>query len=152
MNWEAIATVAEVIGAIGVVASLLYVGIQIRQNSETTKAATIAQVLDQSASVSLIMAADKAVASVFARGLEEPSSLEKDERAQFRQIMFALFRRYENSEYQFHQGLLPPENWQALKANMASVVGTPGFQWWWERAQPGISPRIQALVSDMEKG
>ena len=59
MNWEAIATVAEVIGAIGVVASLLYVGVQIRQNSETTKAATIAQVLDQSASISLVMATDK---------------------------------------------------------------------------------------------
>jgi hypothetical protein len=33
MNWEAIGAVAEVMGAFGVIATLIYLAIQIRQNS-----------------------------------------------------------------------------------------------------------------------
>ena len=33
MNWEAIGAVGEVLGAIGVIATLVYLAVQIRQNS-----------------------------------------------------------------------------------------------------------------------
>ena len=35
MNWDAIGAIAELVGAMGVVASLAYLGIQLRQNSRT---------------------------------------------------------------------------------------------------------------------
>jgi len=38
MNWEAIGIFAEVIGAVAVVISLLYVGIQIKQSAASTRA------------------------------------------------------------------------------------------------------------------
>ena len=40
MNWEAAAAIAEWIGVIAVVASLVYVALQLRQNTHTVKAAT----------------------------------------------------------------------------------------------------------------
>ena len=38
MNWEAIGTIAEVVGAIAVVLSLIYVATQIKQNTEASRA------------------------------------------------------------------------------------------------------------------
>ena len=34
MNWDAIGAIAEVVAAIGVILTLIYVAIQIRQNTE----------------------------------------------------------------------------------------------------------------------
>ena len=38
MNWEAAATIAEIVGAAGVIASLIYLAIQIRQNTKVSRA------------------------------------------------------------------------------------------------------------------
>jgi hypothetical protein len=40
MNWDAVAAIAETAGALLVVATLVYVSIQIRQNTENARAAT----------------------------------------------------------------------------------------------------------------
>ena len=40
MNWTAIATIAEIIGAAGVIASLIYLAVQIRQSTKVTRAET----------------------------------------------------------------------------------------------------------------
>lgn len=37
MNWEAIATIAELVGAIGVIASLVYLAVQIRDNTRSSR-------------------------------------------------------------------------------------------------------------------
>ena len=38
MNWDAIGAIAELLGAIGVIASLVYLATQIRQNTATVRA------------------------------------------------------------------------------------------------------------------
>ena len=37
MNWEAISAVSEVVGAVAVVASLVFVGVQLRSNTKALK-------------------------------------------------------------------------------------------------------------------
>jgi hypothetical protein len=41
VNWEAIAAIGELAGAVGVIATLIYVGLQVRQNTSAIKAASI---------------------------------------------------------------------------------------------------------------
>ncbi len=40
MNWDAIGAIGEVVGAVGVIVSLLYLALQIRQNSNVVRSAT----------------------------------------------------------------------------------------------------------------
>jgi hypothetical protein len=40
MDWSAIGAIAEIIGAAGVVVSLMYLAYQVRQNTRATKAGT----------------------------------------------------------------------------------------------------------------
>ena len=50
MNWEAIGAVGEVFGALGVIATLGYLAVQIRQNTKTVRTSTYQAVLDSSRS------------------------------------------------------------------------------------------------------
>ena len=40
MNWDAIGAIAELLGAVGVIASLVYLAGQIRQNSRLVRSST----------------------------------------------------------------------------------------------------------------
>ncbi len=48
MNWDAVGAMAELVGAIGVIASLIYLAIQIRQNTRSLQANTFQTVADSS--------------------------------------------------------------------------------------------------------
>ena len=41
MNWEALSAIGELVGAVGVVATLFYVAVQVRQNTRAVRAATL---------------------------------------------------------------------------------------------------------------
>ncbi len=45
MDWESIGAIGEVIGAAGVIATLVYLAIQIRLNTNSTRAATFDSIL-----------------------------------------------------------------------------------------------------------
>ncbi len=150
MNWEAIATIAEVVGALGVIASLLYVGVQVRHNSEATRAATTAQTLDQSALTSQFLAQDKVSSNLYFRGLKDPLLLEQDEKSQYFFIMLSMFRRYENTEYQYRKGLFDEGAWEGMRGNIVTIIERPGFEWFWERAKQGYSPSFRKLLEGMK--
>ncbi len=43
MNWDAIGAIAELLGAVGVIASLVYLATQLRQNTRATRASAYQQ-------------------------------------------------------------------------------------------------------------
>ena len=76
MNWEAIGAVAEILGAVAVVASLVYLGRQIHQSNAQSQADARYSFLDAYGQLSLTIAANNDLASVFRRGMQ---GLELDE-------------------------------------------------------------------------
>ena len=46
MNWEAAGAIGEIVGAIGVLATLIYLAAQIRDNTRSLQAASLQSVLD----------------------------------------------------------------------------------------------------------
>jgi hypothetical protein len=54
MSWDAIGAVGELLGALGVIASLIYLAIQIRQNTESVRMASHHGVADQFQRTSLV--------------------------------------------------------------------------------------------------
>jgi len=78
MHWEAIAAIGEVVGALGVVASLGYLAIQIRQNTqqirqsiEVGQVASYNQAQEQTWQAPLAMAQDSEAVRSLARFSEQ---------------------------------------------------------------------------------
>ena len=49
MNWEATGAIGEVVGAAGVIASLMYLAVQIRQNTKSVRRASARQSSEKNA-------------------------------------------------------------------------------------------------------
>ncbi len=59
MNWEAIGAIGEIAGAIGVIVTLMYLAIQLRQNTNASQVAAIQSSMENSARFSELISAMK---------------------------------------------------------------------------------------------
>ena len=73
MNWDAIGASAEMLAAVGVIISLLYVASQIRQNTAANRISRYDTFVHAVSDIRKIIIENEDVASIWERGLREPS-------------------------------------------------------------------------------
>jgi hypothetical protein len=83
LNWEALGALAESVGAVGIIATLIYLAAEIRRNTRTVRSAA-AQASSASAQARLIaLSRTPENARVWRTGMFEPESLDPDQQAHF---------------------------------------------------------------------
>lgn len=145
MNWEAIAAVGEVSGAVAVVASVLYLGLQVREANRESRAASV-HALQDSLNQWLTTANSREVATLWLQGLEDYAALDPVDRVRFNAVIQVLFRIAEDGRAQIELGRLPIEIWEAFEATLAAVLGSPGVQVWWKTRERFFTPLFREWV------
>lgn len=120
MNWEALASVAELIGALGVIVTVAYLAVQIRQNSRLIASSLAESSRDALNETTRILANDREAAGVFWAGIENRSALTDPERQQFDALMTLTFL---GARQAFTQG--------QLDETFRWILGFPGARDWW---------------------
>jgi hypothetical protein len=82
-NWEAIGAIGEVVGGVAVIATLLYLAIQIRQNAQSVRNAASLSVNEGLAEINRRLSNDAEFADLWLRGLKDYRGLTNVERARF---------------------------------------------------------------------
>jgi hypothetical protein len=90
MSLNDLANVGQVIGAIAVVVSLIYVGMQIRQNTNAVRAATAQAVHEYFAKWYHLLASDASCAQVAIDGLKDYRLLSEKDKARFVAVFMAF--------------------------------------------------------------
>ena len=142
MNWEAIGAIGEVIGAVGVIATLGYLAVQIRQNTSSVRASTLQDMNEASAGFLDLMASDEDLGRIFVSGGSDLETLSAEERPRFNFTMLAFLRRIESFERQTRLNRIHSDEWAGLRASCASIMSRRGSRAWWsenaERFNPGF--------------
>ena len=130
MNWDAIGAVAELVGAIGVVASLGYLAVQIRQSTEQSRLNTSAieasafQQLDHHTSFNLKLIDDPGLLKTLLAGQIAHDPLEKQ---RFIIYLSSILRSQYNAWCLREKGLISEEQWRlfqsALRRNLGGSLG-----------------------------
>ena len=87
MNWEAISALADILGAIVVVVTLVYLARQIRQNTVATATATYDSIVSGFNEINSLLINNPDVASILLRGNEAPNKLTPTEAIQYAFLM-----------------------------------------------------------------
>jgi hypothetical protein len=152
LNWEAIGAIGEVVGAIGVIATLGYLAVQIRQNTASVRAATLQHMSEASASLHDLLACNPELGRIFFAGARDLEALAPEERLRFGFTMMAFVRRVENIQRQSSQNRVSPEEWAGLRASSVAVMSQPGSRSWWaensDRFNPGFVQWLEGEVGE----
>ena len=110
---QLLGNLGEFAGAILLFVSLIYVGIQIRQNTRATSAQVYQSRAHGAQDYFLYQSADSDLADITSRieqgGLDEIDALTDNERRRFTSLQLAGLARLDNQYYQLTQGFLESE-------------------------------------------
>lgn len=129
------------------VPTLLYLALQVRQNTKQLRASARYQFVEASGQMNAITAASPQVASVFRRGMETMDALDPDERMQFFVIVGQFFQIY-STMYELHlEKLLSESQWTNIRKDILALMHSGGGRRVWEEfARPGLDRSFTAYV------
>ena len=135
MNLNDLANLGQIIGAIAVVISLIYVALSIRQNTNAIRAATAQSVHEHYANWYNSFAGDETLSQIAINGLKDYGSLSETEKARFVALFMAFLSYGQNAFLKWRQGLLEPSLWIGWEQVLMNLIGAPGGKGLWkERA------------------
>lgn len=144
MSLEQASFLAQIVSALAVIASLIFVGIQLRRATSAIRA-TSSQAhssLYTDLVQSIIDNADFATA--WSVGLTDPKALNEADWVRFVAYASALFRLYESSRVQWLHGRLDEEHWHTIERQAADFGQLPGLTIAWKLRGHWFSPEFRA--------
>ena len=132
INWDAVTAIGQAVGALGVIISLIYVGLQVRADARARRAQTTH---DQAAAYTTLLmqtSTDPEVADLIARGSRDLGELTGDnELTRFSAIMAAHFRTFEDAFIQHRMGHLDDRVWVGFETPISFNLRNPGVRALW---------------------
>jgi hypothetical protein len=146
VNWDAIAAVGEAVGAAGVIASLVYLAVQIRQNSQSVRRAGARQTGERNAVALRALADHPELFSGGHYGFDRFSELDESHATRFTLLWTVWMQGVEQSLADVREGILEPEYAAPYQNSIAEALSCPGGRQWWAELRPWFTESFQREV------
>jgi len=147
LDWTVVGAIGEILGAAGVIFSLLYLGRQIRSASIQERRSRYEAALDMSVAWSQSLSTDADLAGVTLRGmLQGPDSLDPDERLRFYAGLLTPFRAYERVAHYWAEGAVDDWGKDIFDRVFRDLLSLPGIRQYWADRRHWFSPLAQTSI------
>ena len=140
----------EVLGTLGMIAGLIFVGAEIRQSTIATRAATLQEVKSSWLDFNLVVASSPELGAAIQKGEELGwDSLASSERFMISGFYRSLFQNWSNAYAQYRLGTLDPEEWAPQLRDAAPLAQDPLGLEVWELYDHVFDDHFQALMDSL---
>ena len=151
MNWEAISAVGQVVGALAVVISLIYLARQVGSSARETRIASGRAWVDRFIRLLQQLAEHPDLNDLFYRGNKDFKSLEQAEQGRLASFFHQIFRTYEEVYHAQLEGQLDGRVWRDVYVITLEVIGTPGAQAWWRSRSHWYSEDFAKHIDQLQQ-
>jgi len=137
------------IANIGVIVGLIFLALEIRQNTEVARSAVDLEITMMGTDFHMRVAENPALARAYFIGLRDPDSLSEDERMQLHYLIPAVFLLLEGAHKQYIRGFLPEEGWMPYEGLIAYLLENPLVRDWWVNGSTVFSQDFETVVEDI---
>ncbi len=134
------ASFAEIIGALAIIISLVYVGIQVNDSAGAVRSASANDANVALQAFYLQVGADRETSSTMYRGLMSEQALTNEEEYQFLMIVHGAFLGFQNSYLLVEEGTLDEEHLNFLDTTIANIHRLPGMKRYWRQRRSYLHP------------
>jgi len=150
VDLQEIGNIGDFVGGLGVIASLIYLAVQIRQNTRAVRSSSYHQAAEQTWNYCLALAQDASLAELIAKQ-NAGGSLTPAEEIRVNSAFQALVFGFENMLRLREEDLIDRDVWENVVANSLVGIGTPRFRTLLA-ARPGpLSRRLLAAIDEFQR-
>lgn len=146
MNWEAIGAVSELVGALAVIASLLYLAFEVRQHTRAIHSSSFQATTDSLNHINMMIATDPELIRVISSRPESMAELSPEDRYRYSYILLSLFRVRETAYYQKHKGTTAMQSWIREEITLKNNLQSRAAREWWKTVGYGFAPEFSNYV------
>jgi hypothetical protein len=144
-----LASIAQIIGALAVIVSLVYVAIQVKSNSIAVRSGS-----GNAANVAvqgwyLELGANQQASDLYIKAMTSKEPLPKEEEFQFIVLTHALMLAFQNSYFLATERTIDAELREAMTVPIMSVKDLPGLQRYWRQRRNYFLPGFASYVDEL---
>lgn len=129
---DALGNIGDFVGGIAVIITLIYLSVQVRHNTRSTRLASMQSTMLAAQNVGILPAQDRDLARVVRVGLTAPDELDEDEFQQFRYFLMNMLRVHEDMFVQHRAGVVDDDTWIARSRSLRTIFSLPGGRRVWD--------------------
>jgi len=116
----------EILGIFSLVASLVFVGLQLRQTQKISISQTYQARTATAAEHNMTMASNPIALSAYMKATNaDVGDMTPEEYESLRRITIAVMYLYDNAHFQYQQGFVSEEFWTVTRENMKALMSNP---------------------------
>lgn len=150
MTLAEISDISQILAAIAVIPSLIFVGLQMRQNTRAVRATMSQAHANGYQEIIGRIYESEALTRIYLKGSFHPEQLDATESVRFMLMLASVFRFLDASYAQYREGQLPEMHWRSIEKMILATTGTPGQRLWWERRKDTLSDAFRAWYENQD--
>lgn len=155
MNWEAIGASAEALGVLAILVSLVYVAMQIRQNSqliastiEASRLAAFERNIESGNRIRELLILNPDLTELFIRARQSYKALNAAEKFRYGLLMRNMLSAVQGAYVRQQSVQHDPHEFEGLERVVDSLLEGRGGREWLESADPDWRPEFRDFVAD----
>jgi hypothetical protein len=149
MDWDAIGAIGEIVGAIAVFGSLIFLGLQIKSQNRESRFAAMHEI-SEAFRDSISQSVDPAIAQILTKAGQDYDSISDSEKLVVTGFVQRLMRVWEESFHQHQQGRLPDRIWDVMVSQYATLMESPSIIRVWNARKAYYDPGFQKFVDSIQ--
>ncbi len=153
---ETISNIAEIVAAVIVVGSLVFVGIQLNQNTQQLRLNRLSNTLaleisgaQMHQSFTLEVAGNKDLADLLMKGGGDLSTLNASELVRVSILLGGMLSIAQTGYIHYKAGHQTKEIWQSSAASLMTIMARPGAISWWQLTRNNYSEDFRVWVDGL---
>lgn len=146
MNWEMLSAIGQAVAAVGVIPSLIYVAVQIREQNKERRRAGINILTAQWSELVKSAQENREFAVLFLRGIGSFDALDAPDKLRFSAFFTRYTRNCEGMFIYYRDGALDKALWHEVERTMTDYFAYAGVREWWATRKHWLTDDFRAVV------
>jgi len=138
----------EAVGVAGVIASLIFVGVQVQQGAAATRSATVLQLKESWVQLNLVSATSLELSKAFETVETQGWDADRHARALVSGLYRSLLHNWSNAYYQYENGTLEEAQWLPHMREIEANANNPILKKVWAEWNHVYDDPFRQLVND----
>ena len=151
MTWTDFGALGELVGAIAVVISLIYLSRQVRQNTRAITTGNEAAVQGNFQRLARVFYTDREMGQLILEVMSGEADVSEADQFAAMAYFFDMLKTAEVAYLQYLRGELDPAMWKASLAFYAAYFDSPGFRGYWANRQEAFTPEFRDAMKGWQE-
>jgi hypothetical protein len=149
MNWDAIGAVGEIIGALAVMVSVIYLAAQVKKQTTESRLAATRELSTSYQTILVSCFGDKELSALYLKATHNYDELPRDDRFRITFYIHSVMRMFEQHFVHIQKQNVEQIFVDSINLSFEEWLTFPGIQRWWDLSSDMFEPQFREHVDKM---